>query len=105
MTTVDLSSLRSLLGDDETLVQRFIGIFKNQTPEMLAQIRDGLDKMDWENASIAAHSLKSQCRYFGLEALAAMAESIENNPAAAETKSLFSDLEKHLTTVLNALGE
>ncbi len=36
MTNNALTTLRSLLGNDDVLVARFVGIFKNQTPDQMA---------------------------------------------------------------------
>ena len=104
MTNIDLSFLCGLLGGDETLVQRFIGIFKSQTPELLAQIRQGFEMQDWYTVSVVAHSLKSQSLYFGLAQLAGLAEQVELDPQAPETAGRLLDLEKHMNTVLRNLG-
>lgn len=103
MTNNALTTLRSLLGNDDALVARFVGIFKNQTPDQMAALREFWENKDWENAANTAHAIKSQCRYFGLETEAMLCQSIEDDPAAPETSARLAELEQRLVAVLVAL--
>ena len=80
---VNLSILRSLVGNDEAVLARFIGIFTNETPQQMTALRQFLEEKDWENASHTAHTIKSQCGYFGLEEACDLCQQIESEPATA----------------------
>ncbi len=74
---IDLSKLEKLLDGNEKMVQRFIKIFKTQTPEQLATLAKAIAMSNWEQTSITAHAIKSQCRYLGLDEIAEHAYKIE----------------------------
>jgi len=95
-----LHHLRTLLGNDDALVARFVGIFKNHTPDQMAALRSFWENGDWENTANTAHAIKSQCRYFGLETEAALCQRIENEPAAPEAASWLAELEQRMVQVL-----
>ena len=74
---IDRSKLETLLGDDSKMVQRFLEIFKTQTPKQLNLLIESVAKKNWDQASITAHAIKSQCKYLGLEEMAEHAFKIE----------------------------
>lgn len=98
-----LHHLRALLGNDDALVARFVGIFKNQTPDQMAALRSFWENSDWENTANTAHAIKSQCRYLGLETEAALCQHIENEPAAQEVAEWLAELEQRMVRVLTSL--
>ena len=91
------------MGNDDALVARIVGIFKNETPQQMAALRTFWENEDWENAANIAHAVKSQCRYFGLEREAALCQQIEDEPAATETSARLAELEERWAAVLAAL--
>lgn len=86
--TLNTEKLVSLLGTEEA-AQRFVEMFQQQWPEQLAALKQALKDEDWENASNTAHSLKSQCRYLGLDNLADILQNIENQPDSSHDLTLF----------------
>ncbi|HLP92789.1 MAG TPA: Hpt domain-containing protein [Saprospiraceae bacterium] len=86
--TLNTEKLVSLLGSEEA-AQRFVEMFRQQWPEQLASMKQALANQDWENAGNIAHSLKSQCRYLGLDDLANILQNIENQPDAPQDLSLL----------------
>lgn len=86
--TLNTEKLVSLLGSEEA-AQRFVEMFQQQWPEQLAALKQALKDEDWGNASNTAHSLKSQCRYLGLDNLADILQNIENQPDSSHDLSLF----------------
>ncbi|GEM_PF-2086933 len=100
---MNTDTLRNLLGNDDALVARFVGIFKSQTPEQLTELAQFLDDQDWENASITAHTIKTQCRYFGLEEEADWCQSIEDEPATIGAIENFAALKQRLEAAIATL--
>jgi HPt (histidine-containing phosphotransfer) domain-containing protein len=94
---IDRNKLESLLGGDEKMVQRFLDIFKTQTPEQMEQLKDSINNKNWDQVSITAHSIKNQCKYLGLDDIASQASNIEQ--LAEEKKHL--DLLSGLVIQLN----
>ncbi len=104
---IDLSTLKNLMGDNEAMVQKFLDIFKNQTPVQLEELEHYLNSKDWKNASNVAHAIKSQCKYLGLETIADLAYQIESNTESEidleSQKQLFEDMNQRLTIILESL--
>ncbi len=96
---IDLTHLKNLLGNDE-MAARFLNIFREQAPLQMDQLSQCAEAADWEGASIAAHGLKSQLRYLGLEAAAGMAYEIEKQ---GETGNNVTELASSLALKINEI--
>ena len=79
------------MGNDEKRVQQFLTIFKTQTPEQLGQLKNAIANRNWEQTSITAHTIKSQCKYLGLEEIVELSFKIEQ---FAENKSSLESIPK-----------
>ena len=101
---IDRTKLEALLGSDPKMVQRFLDIFKSQTPEQLNQLREYITNKNWEQASITAHAIKSQCKYLGLEEIAEYAFKIEQLTEEKKqldlTPGLVVKLKDHLIEII-----
>ncbi|MCB0704921.1 MAG: Hpt domain-containing protein [Saprospiraceae bacterium] len=74
---IDREKLKSLLGD-ESMVDRMIDIFQSETPGQLSELSQAIEAGDWSNASILAHTIKSQVAYLGLDYAVSLAREIEH---------------------------
>ncbi len=103
-TPIDLAKLKTLMDGDEKMAEKFLGIFKSQTPEQLAQLKSDLKENNWEQVSITAHAIKSQCKYLGLEKTAGLAFEIEqladNKKELDSIPDLVFQLEEKLIAVI-----
>jgi HPt (histidine-containing phosphotransfer) domain-containing protein len=72
-----LDRLREMGGGDEMFVAELIGIFLADAPRMLAEMRRALELGDATTLRRVAHSLKSNSRDFGAEALAQVCLTME----------------------------
>ncbi len=102
---IDLTRLENFLDGNEKMVNRFIDIFKTQTPIQLETLSNAVSKNDWSQASISAHAIKSQCNYLGLDDIAELAHRIEQL-AEKQTQlnllpGLTATLQIKVTEVLN----
>lgn len=59
---IDLSLLRSLF-EDEQMIQKYLLVFRKDVPLSMRELKEKIEHLDWEDASIIAHSLKSQLQY------------------------------------------
>jgi HPt (histidine-containing phosphotransfer) domain-containing protein len=75
--TIDLSYLKTLMANDDTLVTKFLNIFKRQCPQQLQELKLHLLNQDWESLSTVAHSMKTQFTYLNANTLATQAIDIE----------------------------
>jgi HPt (histidine-containing phosphotransfer) domain-containing protein len=73
---IDISLLNTLF-DDEILVRKYLTVFKNDAPQIIAGLKENIKNLDWENASITAHSLKSQLQYLKESEASDLAYQIE----------------------------
>ncbi len=62
----DPSFLISFAGNNVEKQKKYINIFIDNAPKLLTQIKTGLEEKNYENVKIAAHSLKTQLRYMGV---------------------------------------
>lgn len=78
---LDQTALSAYFGHDVSMLRRFIVLFVQEAPALVNQMDEAALAGDWDGLAIAAHTLKSQLRYFGfpeqveqLEILEKMAE-------------------------------
>jgi len=98
---LDLTKLESLLGGNEKMVNRFIDIFRTQTPQQLNSLTDAISKSNWSEASITAHAIKSQCKYLGLDDIAELASRIEQLTEKQTQLNLIPGLNEILRSKVN----
>jgi HPt (histidine-containing phosphotransfer) domain-containing protein len=77
-STLDLTFIRQMMGNDEKVVHKFLTIFKDQCPVQLQQLKKHYENQDWEALSNVAHSLKTQFKYLSSERLAEQIFEIES---------------------------
>ncbi|MGY3089116.1 PAS domain S-box-containing protein [Hymenobacter sp. UYAg731] len=65
----NLSNVRQLVRNDETIVRRLAWAFIETTPAILTALDEALTKGDWEALGDAAHHLKSSLDGLGVESL------------------------------------
>lgn len=73
----DLNRLKSLLGDDDAMLDRFIGMLRTEIPQHSAALTKQAQSGDWNSVSTTAHTLKGYLKYLSEEELAEIARQIE----------------------------
>ncbi|MGC8834997.1 MAG: Hpt domain-containing protein, partial [Armatimonadota bacterium] len=104
------AALERLEGDEELLVE-LATIFLQESPRQMKQIREALDRSDWEALARAAHTLKGSVGNFAAQSSVEAALNLENaaksgNPVEAELaySALVTEIDR-LRPVLEALVE
>ena len=100
----DLSFLTNLMRGDEKLVQRFVDIFREQSPKQLSEIAGLIRDENWGSLSNTVHSLKTQCNYMGLSDFGERLRDIEEKIDSGETKTisnLLDDFRADFTSFIN----
>ncbi|MEO1259443.1 MAG: Hpt domain-containing protein [Bacteroidota bacterium] len=107
MQAPNIEKLKSLLGNDDNMVAKFLDIFKTETPRQLSKLSDAMSDKDWDTVSTIAHGIKSQVKYLDLLELADKAAEIE---VCAEQREdlehmnmFYGQLEKMLGEVIGNL--
>ena len=94
---LDLSFLYEIAdGSNEFLVES-IGMFLEQTPQLIATISDALANGDWDTASKTSHKLKPNLGFFGMPISQATIQEVElacktGAPKAAEIFEKFNQV-------------
>ncbi|MFD0792273.1 Hpt domain-containing protein [Mucilaginibacter litoreus] len=74
---LDLSFLYEIAdGSDEFIVDS-IGMFLEQTPQLLETITNAINAQDWETASAVSHKLKPNLGFFGMPVSQATIQEVE----------------------------
>ena len=79
---VDLSYLNELAEGNEDFIQRMIKAFLAQTPQLIAQMKDGAKNGNWQEVRAAAHKMKPSMDFIGIHSLKTVVAEIENNAHA-----------------------
>lgn len=73
----NLSNVRQLVRNDETIVRRLAWAFIETTPAILTALDEALTKSNWEALGDAAHHLKSSLDGLGVESLRHIIREVE----------------------------
>jgi CheY-like chemotaxis protein len=95
------------LDGDENLLREIIDLFLRRSPEMLEQIRRGLDGEDAPAVAAAAHSLKGSVSTFSQTDVFETLQQLEDSAGSGDleqARQLFVTLEKKLTCFHPALA-
>jgi HPt (histidine-containing phosphotransfer) domain-containing protein len=88
-TTVDLSVLQDLVGDDAASLKPIINLFLSNLPVTIAKMKDCCNAKDWENLYKTAHYAKSSLSVIQVDQLYQAAMQIEIN---AKNKTDLDDI-------------
>lgn len=74
---IAIETLRSLNPEDDSFLREVVGIFIEDTPQRLAELRTAFAEADHVRFTRAAHSIKGSASNLGASRLRALAEQIE----------------------------
>ena len=101
---IDIDKLASMLGGDRELATKFAEAFKAEVRRQLPLMRQYLEEGDRAMLSNAAHVMKTQTAYVGLEDLSHLAQLIETQAEQISDLALLgkplSELEEKLEQFL-----
>jgi HPt (histidine-containing phosphotransfer) domain-containing protein len=107
---IDLSFLYEIAdGSDEFIVDS-IGMFLEQSPEILQAVGDAIAVQDWATAASAAHKIKANLGFFGMLTSQALIQEIElacktGSPDPAEVVSKYAEVKAIIEENLEALSQ
>ncbi len=105
---LDLSFLNEIAdGSDEFIVES-IGMFLQQTPELLQSVESAITVQDWATAASAAHKLKPNLGFFGMLNSQALLQDVElmcksGAPDATVVTDKFNQVKQYLVVSMAEL--
>lgn len=100
---IDRDHVIAMLDGDAEMADRFIQAFKSMAREQLPELERLLLSEDYPGLSNAAHVMKSQTGYVGLQTLSALSEKIEMLAKERSDSDTLTSLVKALTTQLTEI--
>ena len=107
MTLDSLAALERIEHDQELYVE-ICGIFRDDAPQIMLQLKETFRDADLSAATRHAHSLRSASANIGAADLSVMARTAENALRAGDRKNipaLFSKLDQEMSRVVEALHQ
>ncbi len=103
---VALASLLDMVGGDEAFLNEMIDTYFDDTPTLVAAMRQALVSGDAVALRLSAHALKSNSANFGAPRLAALCQALEEQGSANTldgASALLAQVEAEYGTVRQAL--
>jgi CheY-like chemotaxis protein len=103
-----LRSIRELERNGASgMLTRVVGMYRESAPQLLTDIRQGVEDGDAERTRRAAHTLKSSSANLGATALASLSKRLEDQARSADlagVNALVGQIESKLVQTLDALA-
>jgi HPt (histidine-containing phosphotransfer) domain-containing protein len=105
---IDVSLLKVLFDNDE-MIRKYLVVFRDDVPVSLYNLKDYITNLDWDSASITAHSLKSQLQYLKEESVSNLAYEIEklceepNHAKVEEINVLLGEMNSALSHIFEKI--
>jgi HPt (histidine-containing phosphotransfer) domain-containing protein len=93
MGEIDYSAALARVGGDADLLKELLGMFLEEYPRLLSQIREGLGGHDAASVSSAAHQLKGLLAQFGAETARQAAYAVEQPARQGDLSATGADLQ------------
>lgn len=104
----DRAQAMEATGDDEELLREIVGIFLEDCPRMIAELKASIRAKNAEAARRAAHTLKGSVSVLGAKALAAAAKDAEGHARAGDLEAAaaaFAHVEEEAARLAPVLEE
>ena len=75
---VDLSYLKKFTKGNDVKFKRYINLYLDDAPDTFERMRQDIDKQNWADLAINAHSLKPKTDFMGIAALKEILVQIED---------------------------
>ena len=92
----DMNFLNQFTGGNPEKKRKYVGMFLDNGPKLLAKIKAGLDEKDYESIKIAAHSMKPQLSYMGVKEEVSNIFLIEQSAGQTAHRENLPQLVSHL---------
>jgi len=107
MEHVDLSYLFKIADGNHQFVNEVINSFIELTPRYVQEVRHQCEAKNWLGLQASAHRFKSAVKYFGLNEMAQIIETIEENATETADRQnlleLIASMNANYTAAINEL--
>lgn len=93
----DLSFLSSFTKGDRRKMSRYISMYLSEAEKAFTLLQNHLEKQEWEQVKILAHSLKPQAEMMGLHDLQTVLIAIEDEVEAGQVSTISSLIHQAVT--------
>lgn len=105
-----LNKLIEMSNGDEQFVQSIVHTFLTNAPVAMSNIKEGIEKTDFEKIRFYAHQLKSSIDFFAVEQLQSIVRSMENDakgdhPNMTQLVDWYTEMDTTLCAVFQDLRE
>ncbi|MDI9319492.1 MAG: ATP-binding protein [Phycisphaerales bacterium] len=102
---IDMVFLQQFTKGDWAMQNKYISMFLENAPKLLAQLHEGLSKSDFEMIKIAAHSLKPQLSYMGVPEEVSNVFMLEQSAGQKAQQNNIPELIENIKRVCNKAFE
>lgn len=102
---LDVTTLKELF-DDDVFIAKYLRLFLQDIDQQHHEIRKKAESQEFEYASIAAHTIKSQLQYMGVFEAAKLAQELEslfekeNVPSKENWMPVYISLQEQLSIIV-----
>lgn len=96
----DLSTIRTVSGDDEEFVKKMIYLFIETVPANLKELNVSVESENWDMVSKMAHKLKSTLDSMGIHSVKQDIRTVEHNAKRKESVSVIPPLVQKINVVI-----
>jgi HPt (histidine-containing phosphotransfer) domain-containing protein len=98
-----LDKLIEYIGTDEEALKSMIGIFLNTTPELLLQLKQGIQTENFEEIAKSVHKMKPTLDIFGIDILHEPIRSVESYAKQKKNFHKITELSAFVETSLESV--
>lgn len=92
----DLTYLKNISDDNEEFIMEIINTFIEKTPELLDQMSEAGENLEWKTVGSLAHKLKPNLTLLGMNSLKTLALSLEEDGKSSQNTGSIPDRIKEL---------
>ncbi|MEZ4777538.1 MAG: Hpt domain-containing protein [Bacteroidia bacterium] len=101
--TINLTHLKSIIGDDNEFVIEILEMIQNQSPGVVADMEVLLENHDYRALGEVAHKYKSSINILGNPVLSGMIREIENTAIDAPNQDVLQNLVQEFRETCDSL--
>jgi two-component system sensor histidine kinase/response regulator len=105
---IDLAAALDRLDGDQAFLRQIVAMFLEESPKLMAQIRDGIAGRDAASLDVPVHNLKNWVGHLIATAILAVLDRLESSSRTGnllEAENTFNELEREFERLLQALVE
>ncbi|MGB0429998.1 MAG: Hpt domain-containing protein [Bacteroidia bacterium] len=91
---IDIEHIKSFTGGDSVFIRQLVDIFLKRTPEYMDELKDAVNKKQWEVIKTMAHKVKPTFTYVGMAEFTDKVGAIEDYAIKKDISTIESILDE-----------